>query len=56
MSRADILRALREHGIEDPSSVRSAILEVDGSISVLKKDDMPSVTRPHHSIRGIRRK
>jgi len=55
ISRSDILRALREHGVDDPSTVRSAILEVDGSISVLRADDMPPVPKPHHRIRGIRR-
>ena len=54
ISRSDILRALREHGVEDPSTVRSAILEVDGSISVLRTDDMPTDPKPHHRIRGIR--
>ncbi|HEY6572177.1 MAG TPA: YetF domain-containing protein [Candidatus Eisenbacteria bacterium] len=55
ISRSDILRALREHGVEDPSTVRSAILEVDGSISVLRTDDMPSIAKPHHRIKGIGR-
>ena len=56
ISRSDILRALREHGVDDPATVRSAILEVDGSISVLRTDDMPAVAKPHHRIRGVRRK
>jgi uncharacterized membrane protein YcaP (DUF421 family) len=56
ISHEDLLRALREHGIEAVESVRSAILEVDGSISVLKQDEMPTTPRPHHRIRGIRRK
>jgi uncharacterized membrane protein YcaP (DUF421 family) len=51
-----MLHALREHGVEDPSTVRLAILEVDGSISVLKKDELPAASKPHHSIRGIRRR
>ncbi len=55
ISRADILRALREHGVDDPSAVRSAILEVDGSISVLRTDDMPQIPKPHHRIGGVRR-
>ena len=56
ITRDDLLRALREHGVDEVSVVRSAILEVDGSISVLKEDEFPSVSRPHHRIRGIRRK
>jgi uncharacterized membrane protein YcaP (DUF421 family) len=55
ISRGDLLRALREHGIDDPALVRSAIFEVDGSISVLREDEMPSVQKSHHRIRGIRR-
>jgi uncharacterized membrane protein YcaP (DUF421 family) len=55
ISRADLLRALREHGVDDPALVRSAIFEVDGSISVLRVDEAPPVAKPHHRIRGIRR-
>ena len=55
ITRADLLRALREHGVDDPAVVRSAILEVDGSISVLRTDEMPAVPKPHHRIRGINR-
>jgi uncharacterized membrane protein YcaP (DUF421 family) len=51
----DLLRALREHGLEDPTAVRSAILEVDGTISVLREDEMPTAPKPHHRIRGVRR-
>jgi uncharacterized membrane protein YcaP (DUF421 family) len=53
ITQADLLRALREHGIDDTSIVRSAILEVDGSISVLRNDEMPPVPKPHHRIRGL---
>ena len=56
ISREDLLRALREHGIDKPELVRSAILEVDGSISVLREDEVPPVSRPHHRIRGVRRR
>ena len=55
ITRADLLRALREHGVDDPALVRSAILEVDGSISVLRTDEVPPATKPHHRIRGIKR-
>src|SRR5213593_4243532 len=34
ITRDDLLRALREHGVETVEDVRSAILEVDGSVSV----------------------
>jgi uncharacterized membrane protein YcaP (DUF421 family) len=52
----DLHQALREHGISDISEVDSAVLEMDGSISVLKKDEIPSLTKPHHRIRFIRKK
>ncbi len=56
ITREDLLRSLREHGVETVEEVRSAILEVDGSVSVLKEDEAPSVQRPHHRIRGIPRR
>jgi uncharacterized membrane protein YcaP (DUF421 family) len=52
----DLTRALREHGVETVEEVRSAILEVDGSVSVLKEDEFPRTERPHHRIRGIPRR
>jgi uncharacterized membrane protein YcaP (DUF421 family) len=45
VSMDEINRALREHGIEKVSDVSLAVLEVDGSISCLKYDD---VADPHH--------
>jgi len=56
ITREDLLRSLREHGVERVEDVRSAILEVDGSISVLKEDEVPTIHRPHHHIRGIPRR
>jgi len=56
ISRDDLLRALREHGVETVEDVRSAILEVDGSVSVIKEDEVPTTDRPHHRIRGIPRR
>jgi uncharacterized membrane protein YcaP (DUF421 family) len=56
ISKDDLLRALREHGIEEVSAVRSAILEVDGTISVLREDEVPTVPKPHHRIRGVKRR
>jgi uncharacterized membrane protein YcaP (DUF421 family) len=55
ITNADLLRALREHGVDDVTLVRSAILEVDGTISVLREDEVPPVSRPHHRIRGLKR-
>jgi uncharacterized membrane protein YcaP (DUF421 family) len=56
ISHEDLQRALREHGIENTELVRSAILEVDGAISVLREDEVPPVSRPHHRIRGLKRR
>ena len=46
----EVLQALREHGIDDLVSVKSAVLEVDGTISVIPRDAPSSHTR--HRIRG----
>jgi uncharacterized membrane protein YcaP (DUF421 family) len=46
-------QVLREHGIMTVTDVGIAVLEVDGSISVLKNDELPSVVRPHHRIRFV---
>lgn len=52
----EVMQALREHGIATLADVSLAVLEIDGSISVLKNDDMPTHMRPHHRIRFLRRK
>jgi len=46
----DLGLALREHGVGNLNDVHQAVLEIDGSISVLRKDEMPPVPRPHHRI------
>ena len=46
----DVLQALREHGVADLSKVKLAVLEVDGTISVVP-DDAPS-TRTRRRVRG----
>jgi uncharacterized membrane protein YcaP (DUF421 family) len=35
----EVLMAMREHGIDDIASVRSAVLETDGSISIVPQGD-----------------
>ena len=44
--------ALREHGIDDVSEVRSCVLEVDGTISVIPINVSLARTRRHY--RGLR--
>ena len=49
-------QALREHGISNIKEVNLAVLEIDGSISVLKNEDMPTVAQPHHHVRFLNKK
>jgi uncharacterized membrane protein YcaP (DUF421 family) len=53
LSGEDILQALREHGVEDLAQVKTAVLEVDGSISVIQKDQAV-VTRTRRHVRRQR--
>ena len=46
----EVLQALREHGVDDLRQVKSAVLEVDGTISVVPVDAQSSRTR--RRIRG----
>ncbi len=47
-----VLAAMREHGIGELGQVQMAVLEVDGSISIVAKD--AQVHRTHHRLRGMR--
>ncbi len=49
----EIERALREHGIARVQDVSLAVLEVDGSISVLKYDDVKPEAQPHKRLRFL---
>lgn len=40
ITQDELLAALREHGVESPADVALAVLEVDGSISVLRREDV----------------
>ncbi len=53
VSMDEIERALREHGIARVSDVSLAVLEVDGSISVLKYDDVKPEAQPHKRLRFL---
>jgi len=44
--------AIREHGFEKASDVRLAVLEVDGTISIVPKDS--TVLRSHRRVRQIK--
>jgi uncharacterized membrane protein YcaP (DUF421 family) len=49
----EIHRALREHGVEKISDVALAVLEVDGSISVLKYDDVHTHLKPQKRLKFL---
>jgi uncharacterized membrane protein YcaP (DUF421 family) len=51
----ELHEALREHSVASVKDVGLAVLEIDGAISVLKNDEMPSVQRHHHRIKFLRR-
>lgn len=57
--RAELEAAIREHGFKDPGDCRAAILEIDGSISVVGMDDPNHVRRlpplHHHHRKAGRR-
>ena len=52
----ELHQALREHGVASTSDVYLATLEIDGSISVLRNDEKPTLPQPHHHIRLMRTK
>jgi uncharacterized membrane protein YcaP (DUF421 family) len=56
LTREELDAALRNHGLASVGDVKRAVLEVDGSISVIPADQ-PSITTPPHVLRsrGARR-
>lgn len=53
ISADEVQRALREHGVSSTKEVALAVLEVDGSISVLKYDDVPDHLKPHRRLKFL---
>jgi uncharacterized membrane protein YcaP (DUF421 family) len=53
VSPDEVQRALREHGVASTSEVALAVLEVDGSISVLKYDDVPGHIKPQKRLKFL---
>ena len=51
----EVERALREHGIGSVKDVSLAVLEVDGSISALKYDDIVPGHQPHPRLRFLQK-
>ncbi len=52
VTRDELLASLREHGVADLDDVRLAVLEVDGTISVVPKE--ATVHRTRRRARGLR--
>jgi uncharacterized membrane protein YcaP (DUF421 family) len=55
ISMDELNRALREHGVACVGDAALAVLEVDGSISILKYDDVPDHTRPQKRLKFLHR-
>ncbi len=53
LNEDEVLMAIREHGVADVQDVRLAVLEVDGSISIVPMDSKTMRTRRH--VRFVRR-
>lgn len=51
----ELERALREHGIASVTEVSLAVLEVDGSISLLKYDDVAPHLRPQRRLKFLQK-
>jgi uncharacterized membrane protein YcaP (DUF421 family) len=51
----EVQRALREHGIAHIQDVALAVLEVDGSISCLKHDDIRPEAAPHPRLKFLQK-
>lgn len=52
LERAQVEMAMREHGIDDASTVKLAVLEIDGSISIVPRDS--TVIRTRKRVRQIK--
>lgn len=55
MTLDEVMRGLREHGIARIEDVSLAVLEVDGSISCLKYDDVAPERAPHPRLRFLQK-
>lgn len=51
----ELMRSLREHGIGCIADVAIGVLEVDGSLSFLKIDELPEGVRARHRSRFLKR-
>jgi uncharacterized membrane protein YcaP (DUF421 family) len=56
VSLDELQRALREHGVASIADVALGVLEVDGSISLLKYDDVDPKALPHRRLKFLQKK
>ncbi len=56
VSLDELQRALREHAIGSITDVMIGVLEVDGSISLVKYEDCDSRVIPHHKLKFLQKK
>lgn len=52
ISNEELKEAMREHGVENFTDVKLAILEIDGNISIIAGDNNKSLTQTHHKRRA----
>ncbi len=55
VSMDELRRAMREHSIGSVEEIALAVLEVDGSISMLKYDDVPESHVPHRRLKFLQK-
>ncbi len=55
IDRDELATALREHGVTSLDDVRLAVLEIDGTISVLRNDDLTQADKAHRRFRFLKR-
>jgi len=55
LTKDDVSRSLREHGIEHSNDVALAVLEVDGAISCLKYDDVVHASQHPHRLKFLQK-
>lgn len=56
ISLDDLHEVMRERGIDCVADVGLAVIEVDGTISILKTDELPKAHRTHHRVKFLRRR
>jgi len=49
----DVVMAMREHGIDNVDQVKMAVLETDGSISIVPEESETIRTRPRHHVKYL---